>query len=66
MAYAKANLSKFLARVARGERIVIARYNTPRCGAGATHQCANREAQVRHGQGKGGAHRPAALDPNDG
>jgi prevent-host-death family protein len=29
MAYAKANLPKLLARVARGERIVISRYNTP-------------------------------------
>ncbi len=29
MAYAKANLPKLVARVARGERIVISRYNVP-------------------------------------
>jgi prevent-host-death family protein len=29
IAYAKAHLPELLARVARGERIVISRYNTP-------------------------------------
>ena len=29
IAYAKAHLPQLLARVARGERIVISRYNTP-------------------------------------
>ena len=29
IAYAKAHLAELLARVARGERIVISRYNTP-------------------------------------
>jgi prevent-host-death family protein len=29
IAYAKAHLAELLARVARGERVVISRYNTP-------------------------------------
>jgi prevent-host-death family protein len=32
IAYAKAHLPELLARVARGERIVISRYNTPVAG----------------------------------
>jgi antitoxin (DNA-binding transcriptional repressor) of toxin-antitoxin stability system len=58
MAYAKANLPKLLARVARGERIVIARYNTPM--AELVPPTGVPRPQRKFGTGKG---RAAVIDP---
>ena len=63
VAYAKAHLPKLLARVARGERIVISRYNTPMAELVPP---ANQEtAKRKFGTGKGKAMLidPGALEP---
>jgi prevent-host-death family protein len=59
MAYAKANLPKLLARVARGERIVISRYNTPM--AELVPPSTVETAKRRFGTGKGKA---MLIDPH--
>jgi prevent-host-death family protein len=62
IAYAKAHLPELLARVARGERIVISRYNTP--VAELVPPPAAEKAQRKFGTGKGKAMLidPRALD----
>jgi prevent-host-death family protein len=62
IAYAKAHLAELLARVARGERIVISRYNTPM--AELVPPPTAEKAQRRFGTGKGKAMliAPRALD----
>jgi prevent-host-death family protein len=62
IAYAKAHLAELLARVARGERIVISRYNTPM--AELVPPPTAEKAQRRFGTGKGKAMLidPRALD----
>jgi prevent-host-death family protein len=63
IAYAKAHLAELLARVARGERIVISRYNTPM--AELVPATKAEKAQRKFGTGKGKAMLidPRALDP---
>jgi prevent-host-death family protein len=62
IAYAKAYFAELLARVARGERIVISRYNTP--SAELVPPRTAEKAQRRFGTGKGKAMLidPRALD----
>jgi prevent-host-death family protein len=62
IAYAKAHLPELLARVARGERIVISRYNTPMAELVPPPKA---ETQRKFGTGKGKAMLidPRALDP---
>jgi prevent-host-death family protein len=61
IAYAKAHLPELLARVARGERIVISRYNTP---VAELVPPPAENAQRKFGTGKGKAMLidPRALD----
>ncbi len=62
IAYAKAHLAELLARVARGERIVISRYNTPMAELVPAKA---EKVQRKFGTGKGKAMLidPRALDP---
>jgi prevent-host-death family protein len=63
VAYAKAHFAELLARVAQGERVVIARYNTP--VAELVPPGKAEKIQRRFGTGKGKAMLidPRALDP---
>ena len=63
MAYAKAHLSQLLARVARGERIVIARYNTPMAELVPPTQVETVQRKFGTGKGKAELIDPGALDP---
>jgi prevent-host-death family protein len=57
IAYAKAHLSELLARVARGEHIVISRYNTPMAELGPLPEKLKR----KFGTGRG---KVKILDPH--
>jgi antitoxin (DNA-binding transcriptional repressor) of toxin-antitoxin stability system len=63
MAYAKAHLPKLLARVARGERIVIARYNTPMAELVPPTNVGTVQRKFGTGKGKAELIDPRALDP---
>ena len=63
MAYAKAHLPKLLARVARGERIVISRYNTPMAELVPPTNVETAERKFGTGKGKATLIDPRALEP---
>lgn len=63
MAYAKANLPKLLARVARGERIVICRYKTPMAELVPPTKVERPERKFGTGKGKARLIDPRALEP---
>jgi prevent-host-death family protein len=63
VAYAKANLPDLLARVARGERIVICRYNTPVAELVPPTDVEKPARKFGTGKGKARLIDPHALDP---
>jgi len=63
MAYAKAHLPKLLARVAKGERIVIARYNTPMAELVPPSTVEPVKRKFGTGKGKARLLDPRALEP---
>jgi prevent-host-death family protein len=63
MAYAKAHLPKLLARVARGERIVISRYNTPMAELVPLSNVETAKRKFGTGKGKAKLVDPRALEP---
>jgi prevent-host-death family protein len=62
IAYAKAHLPELLARVARGERIVISRYNTPMAELGPPPPAEKAQRKFGTGKGKAMLIDPRALD----
>jgi prevent-host-death family protein len=63
VAYAKANLPKLLARVARGERIIISRYNTPMAELVPPSNVPTVKRKFGTGKGRATLIDPHALDP---
>lgn len=63
IAYAKAHLPELLARVARGERIVIARYNTPMAELVPPPNVEIAQRKFGTGKGKARLIDPRALEP---
>ena len=63
IAYAKAHLAELLARVARGERIVISRYNTPMAELVPAPKAEKVQRKFGTGKGKAMLIDPRALDP---
>ncbi len=63
VAYAKAHFQELLTRVARGERIVISRYNTPVAELGPPPADPQRKPKFGTGKGKAMLIDPRALDP---
>jgi antitoxin (DNA-binding transcriptional repressor) of toxin-antitoxin stability system len=63
IAYAKAHLPALLARVARGERIVILRYNTPMAELVPPPKVEKAQRKFGTGKGKAMLIDPRALDP---
>jgi prevent-host-death family protein len=63
IAYAKAHLPELLARVARGERIVISRYNTPMAELVPPPNVETAKRKFGTGKGKAMLIDPRALDP---
>jgi prevent-host-death family protein len=63
IAYAKAHLAELLARVARGERIVISRYNTPMAELVPAPNVETAQRKFGTGKGKAMLIDPRALEP---
>jgi len=63
IAYAKAHLPELLARVARGERIVISRYNTPMAELVPPPNVETVPRKFGTGKGKAKLIDPRVLDP---
>jgi prevent-host-death family protein len=63
MAYAKAHLPELLARVARGERIVISRYNTPMAELVPPTSVERPKRKFGTGKGKARLIDPDAFEP---
>jgi prevent-host-death family protein len=63
IAYAKAHLPELLARVARGERIVISRYNTPMAELVPPPIVETAKRKFGSGKGKAMLIDPRALEP---
>ena len=63
IAYAKAHLPELLARVARGERIVISRYNTPMAELVPSPNVETAKRKFGTGKGKAMLIDPRALEP---
>ena len=63
IAYAKAHLAELLARVARGERIVISRYNTPVAELVPPPNVETPKRKFGTGKGKAMLIDPRALEP---
>jgi prevent-host-death family protein len=62
IAYAKAHLPELLERVARGERIIISRYNTPMAELIPPPAAEKPQRKFGTGQGKAMLLDPRALD----
>ena len=60
---AKANLSKLLARVAQGERIVICRYNIPVAELGPPAKVERPKPKFGTGKGRAALIDPRAFEP---
>ena len=63
IAYAKAHLPELLARVARGERIIISRYNTPMAELVPPPNGETTPRKFGTGKGKAMLIDPRALEP---
>jgi prevent-host-death family protein len=63
IAYAKAHLPELLARVARGERIIISRYNTPMAELVPPPNAETTQRKFGTGKGKAMLIDPRALEP---
>ena len=63
VAYAKAHLPQLLARVARGERIVISRYNMPMAELVPPPKAEKAQRKFGTGKDKAMLIDPRALDP---